>query len=97
MITKDEVEKIVTTKQNGTRLCILTSRYYDSSLAYFLFLKELAKEDFPELLPSQIEIKRYAGRFRKGMCGIEFQVKCDTMPADYKEWSDHCILTTFPT
>lgn len=97
MITKDKVEKIVTTKDNDTRLCILTSRYYNSSLEYFLFLFELAKEDFPELVAKDCEIRQYAGRFRKGHCGLEFQVTRETMPEEYKEWSDHLICTYFPT
>lgn len=97
MITKDKVEKIVTSKEHNARLCILTSRYYSSSLAYFLFLFKIAKEDFPELTHEQCEIKQYAGRFRKGLCGLEFKVTSETMPEEYKEYSDNVINTHFPT
>ena len=97
MITADKVEKIVTSKEHNTRLCILTSRFYDSSLAYFLFLFELAKKDFPELKAKDCQVRQYQGRFRKGMCGLEFQVISETISEEYKEWSDHCVNTYFPT
>lgn len=97
MITEGNVEKIVTSKDHDTRLCILTSKYYDSSLAYFLFLFEIAKRDFPEIEAKDCEIRQYTGRFRKGMCGLEFKIQADTIPEEYKEYSDHVINTYFPT
>ena len=63
MITEADVEKIVTTK-GKTRLCILTSKYYNDSFAHFLFLVGIAKKTFPELKDEDIEIKHYLGRFR---------------------------------
>jgi hypothetical protein len=96
MITETEVEKIVTTK-GDTKLCIITSKYYNDSLAYFLFLTEIAKKAFPELKDEDIEIKHYVGRFRKGHGGIEFSVKANKVPDDYQELSDHCICSMFPT
>ena len=97
MITADKVEKIVTSKDNNVRLCILTSRYYNSSLAYFLFLFELAKKDFPNLEEKDCEIKHYRGRFRKGHGGLEFKIKVNKMPEEYKEWPDHSVNLYFPT
>ena len=97
MMTKDKIEKIVKSKGQNTRLCIITSRHYDSSLAYFLFLFKIAKEDFPELTHEQCGIKRYTGRFRKGFCGLEFQVISETMPEGYEEYPDNIITTHFPT
>jgi ribose 5-phosphate isomerase len=96
MMTKDDVEKIVTSK-GDTRLCIITSKYYNDSLAHFLFLVEVAKETFPDLKPEDIEIKHYTGRFRKGHNGIEFTVKSDTIPDDYQELKDETICSMFPT
>jgi len=96
MITEKEVEKIVTTK-GKTKLYIITSKYYNDSLAYFLFLTGIAKKAFPELKDEDIEIKHYVGRFRKGHGGIEFSVECDKVPDDYEELSDHGICTMFPT
>ena len=97
MITEDKVEKIVAPEKDGTRFCILTSRYYDDSLAYFLFLFGIAKKDFPELEEKDCKTHQYAGRFRKGMRGLEFSIKADAMPEEYKEWSNDCICTYFPT
>jgi len=96
MITEADVEKIVTTK-GDTRLCIITSRYYNDSLAHFLLLVEVAKETFPELKDEDIEIKHYTGQFRKGHNGIEFTVKSDTIPDDYQELKDEIICSMFPT
>lgn len=97
MITKDKVEKIMSVETNGERHCILTSRYYDRSIAYFMFLFELAKEDFPELEFKDTECQTYGGRDRKGLCGIEFKVKRETMPDGYKELSGQTICTYYPT
>lgn len=97
MIPKDEVKKMVTTKDGVTRLCILYSQYYIDSLAYFLFLTEIAKETFPKLKPEDIKIKQYTGRFKKGLYGIEFTVESDIIPDDYKETSDYVICSMFPT
>jgi hypothetical protein len=96
MITEDQVEKIVTT-HGKTRLCIITSRYYNDSFAHFLFLVGIAKKTFPELKDEDIEIKHYTGRFRKGHNGIEFSVERDTIPDDYQELKDETICSMFPT
>jgi hypothetical protein len=97
MVKKEKVEKIVTSKDKDIKLCILTSKFYDRSLAYFMFLFELAKEDFPQLEFKDVECQTYGGRNRKGMCGIEFSVTKKTMPDSYKETSDEIINTHYPT
>ena len=97
MITKEDVKKMVTTKQNNKRLCILTSDYYSKTMDYFLFLIDIAKESFPELEPKDIKINHYTGRFHKGQCGIEFSVVCKCIPDGYKEVSDHTVCTMYPT
>lgn len=91
-----KVQKIVTTKENNRRLCIITSKLYDSSIAYFQYLSGIARRDFV-LEDTDISIKCYVGRFRKGLFGIEFEVYREEMPDGYEELSDHAIIEMFPT
>jgi hypothetical protein len=97
MIAEEKLDKMVTTKNGNHRLCIITSRSYNDTMEYFHFLMEVARKDFPELTDKDVMVKRYAGRFRKGMFGIEFQIDCDDMPESYEETSDRVICSMYPT
>jgi hypothetical protein len=96
MFNDVEIEKIVTTKPENRRLCIITSKLYSSSMDYLNHLIGIAQKDFI-LTDSEISVKCYSGRFRKGMFGIEFEITTDEMPTEYKELSDDTICDMFPT
>jgi len=98
MIAETQVEKMVTkSNEKKERTCIITSRCYGDTLGYLLFLMKIAQREFPLLRPKDIDVKQYAGRFRKRLFGIEFTIDCEVVPDGYKEISDHMVESQFST
>ena len=60
--------------------------HYGKNIAAIQQLVTIARQDFPFLQDSQINVQRYGGSRYKGMTGIEFSVPYPlVIPADYIE------------
>ena len=60
--------------------------HYSNSVAAIQELVDIAKQDFPYLQDSEINVQKYGGSHYKGITGIEFHVPYPlVVPADYIE------------
>lgn len=70
----------------AARRCVIRMNTYGSSKAFFDNLFGIAKEDFPALKDSEIEVVQFGGIRYKRTFGIEFSVVAEVpVPDEYQE------------
>ena len=67
----------------GKSVCVIRTRTYAHSLAYFNKLLAVARETFPDLDDKDVEVQKYGGDTIKRTCGIEFSVALTECPPGY--------------
>ena len=66
-----------------SRQCIIRTDTYAHSLRHFQNLFEIAKKDYPDLKPENVEVIHYAGERYARTFGIEFKPTDETRLSDY--------------
>ena len=72
-------------KEQTDKYCVIRTRIYSSSLSQILELFDVAKNDFPDIKPTDVSVVCYGGEPHKRKYGLEFEKsKRGIVPEDYK-------------
>ena len=69
--------------EEKAKICVVRKNNYDGRLSNLLNMFELAKKDFPDLLPQDVTVQKYGGNTHRRQYGIEFEMHGE-VPAKYK-------------
>ncbi len=75
-------------KEHNENHCVIRSNTYAKSLDYIFDLFGIAKSDFPELKPENVNVVQFAGRRYARTYGIEFEkIEGADVPSEYEQIS----------